>query len=212
MRVECQAVTIGCRSVRSASLAVIVVVGLGCRSATKPVAKTEDKKAADAVAALLGTRPPEWQAERWMNSPPLTLGTLRGSVLLVRWWTAGCPYCSTSAPALRAFHRGYSERGLKVIGMYHHKEDTPFDPSVYEATARKYEFTFPIAFDPEWRTLESWLRDAGGRAVSTGWTSVTFVLDKQGVVRHVHPGGEYVDGDPAQTEMRAVIERLLAEK
>lgn len=146
-----------------------------------------------------------------MNSAPLTLAGLRGSVVLVRWWTAGCPFCSATAPALRAFHRDYGEHGLKVIGLYHHKEDTPFEPSVYEETARTYGFTFPLAFDPEWKTLESWLRDAQGAAVSTGWTSVTFVLDKQGVVRHVHPGGQYVDGDAAHAEMRAVIDRLLAE-
>jgi len=160
---------------------------------------------------MVGTTPPEWQAERWLNSAPLELAKLRGSVVMVRWWTAGCPYCSTTAPALRAFDREYRPRGLQVIGMYHHKEDTPFDPAVYEATARKYDFTFPVAFDPEWRTLESWLRDQSGKAVSTGWTSITFLLDKQGVIRHVHPGGSYVEGQPGHTEMRAAIERLLAE-
>ena len=172
--------------------------------------RAESKKP-DPVSALIGTTPPEWQAERWIGSPPLTLASLRGSVVLVRWWTAGCPYCSTSAPALRAFHETYGPRGLKVIGIYHHKESTPFDPRVYEETARKYQFGFPLAFDPDWRTLESWLRDRNGKPVSTGWTSVTFVLDKHGVVRHVHPGGSYVEGEPAHAELRATIERLLAE-
>ncbi len=174
-------------------------------------ASGRDAKQREAVAALIGTTPPEWNVERWLNSPPVALAELRGSVVLVRWWTAGCPYCSTSAPALRAFHRDYGPRGLRVIGMYHHKEDTPFDPRVYEDTARKYEFAFPLAFDPEWRTFRSWLRDAEGRAVDSGWTSITFVLDRRGVVRHVHPGGQYVDGDPAHADLRTVIERLLAE-
>lgn len=181
--------------------------------ASGPAAPAEapepDEKAA--VAALLGTTPPEWHAERWLNSPPLSLASLRGSVVLVRWWTAGCPFCSASAPALRAFDREYRERGLQVIGMYHHKEDAPFDPKVYEDTARKYELAFPLAVDPEWHTLQSWMRDAHGNVVNTGWTSVTFVLDKHGVVRHVHPGGQYVDGDPAHAELRSAIERLLAE-
>jgi peroxiredoxin len=163
------------------------------------------------AAPLIGTTPPEWQAERWINSPPLTLASMRGKVVLVRWWTAGCPFCSASAPALRALDRTYGERGLEVIGMYHHKEDTPFDPKVYEDTARKYEFTFPIAFDPDWRDFHKWMRDRDGKEVDTGWTSVTFVLDKRGVVRHVHPGGQYVDGDAAHAELIAVIERLLAE-
>ena len=178
-----------------------------------PAAKAAPVEATpkEAVAALIGTKPPEWQTERWLNSPPLTLASLRGSVVLVRWWTSGCPYCSTTAPALRTFNREYAPRGLKVIGIYHHKEDTPFDPKVYEDTARKYEFTFPIAFDPDWHTLQAWMRDRNGNAVDTGWTSVTFVLDKHGVVRHVHSGGQYVDGDDAHAEIKAVIEKLLAE-
>ena len=176
-----------------------------------PTASEREAKSRAAVVALVGTTPPEWQAERWMNSPALELGKLRGSVVLVRWWTAGCPFCSTTAPALRAFDRTYGARGLRVVGMYHHKEATAFDPAVYEDTARKYEFTFPIAFDPEWRTLQSWLRDAAGQPVEPGWTSVTFVLDKHGVIRHVHPGGSYVEGQPGHAELRSAIERLLTE-
>lgn len=199
-------------------LAVVVVTGVGCRRATSSSAANTEATAAptaspakqDPVAALIGTTPPDWQVERWMNSAPITLASLRGSVVLVRWWTAGCPFCSTSAPALRAFDRSYAERGLQVIGMYHHKEEAPFDPRVYEETAREYELTFPIAFDPEWRTFKSWLRDADGNPIDTGWTSITFVIDKCGVVRHVHPGGQYVAGDAAHQEMTAVIERLLA--
>ncbi len=159
------------------------------------------------AASLEGTRPPEWQPELWMNSPPLHLADLRGKVVLVRWWTAGCPFCSATAPALRKFDKDYGPKGLVVVGMYHHKDDGPFDPSVYRETAKRYGFTFPLAFDPGWRTLKSWMR-----GVDTGWTSVTFVLDKKGVVRHVHPGGQYVDGDAAHAKLVAVIEQLLAEK
>ena len=190
-------------SMRLLALVVGMVFG-GCgRSA--PAAKPAPE------AKLIGTTPPEWKLERWLSSPPLTLASLRGSVALVRWWTAGCPYCSASAPALRTFDRKYGARGLRVIGVYHHKEDTPFDPAVYEDTAKQYGFTFPVAFDPDWRTLESWMRDRKGNVVDTGFTSVTFVIDKHGVVRHVHPGGEYKDGDPGYVELERVIEKLLAE-
>jgi len=176
---------------------------------TKPT--SEEQRSREAAASLIGITPPEWKAERWMSSPPLTLASLRGSVVLVRWWTAGCPFCAATAPSLRTFDKSYAAKGLKVIGLYHHKEDTPFDPKVYEDTAKKYEFTFPVAVDPEWHTLEAWMTDSHGNKVDTGWTSVTFVLDKHGVVRHVHPGGQYVAGDPAYADLQSVIERLLAE-
>jgi peroxiredoxin len=176
-------------------------------TATPPASVAEAPAQLEAnAAALNGTTPRDWQPELWMNSPPLHLDDLRGKVVLVRWWTAGCPFCSASAPALRKFDREYGQKGLVVVGMYHHKDDGPFDPKVYQETAKRYGFTFPIAFDPEWRTLKSWLN-----GVDTGWTSVTFVLDKKGVVRHVHPGGQYVEGDAAHAKLSAVVEQLLAE-
>lgn len=171
-----------------------------------PTAEAEPRPDEANAALLKGTTPPDWQPEQWLNSPPLHLADLRGKVVLVRWWTAGCPFCAASAPALRAFDRAYGPKGLAVVGMYHHKGDAPFEPSVYQDTAKRYGFTFPLAVDPGWRTLKRWLN-----GVDTGWTSVTFVLDKQGVVRHVHPGGQYVEGDAAHAELTAVVERLMAE-
>ena len=170
---------------------------------TSPSYNREEQAAID---ALVGTTPPEWNVERWMNSPPLTLAGLRGKVVLVRWWTAGCPYCSASAPALRELHRDLSPRGVVVIGMYHHKDSGPYDPRVTEKTAKEYGFTFPIAFDPDWRTFHTWMRDA-----DPGWTSVTFLLDRKGVVRWFHPGGTYKPGDPAYAELRRTVTTLLQE-
>jgi peroxiredoxin len=163
--------------------------------------KTEDA----AAASLVGTRPPEWQATLWMNTPPMRLGDLRGKVVLVRWWTAGCPFCAASAPALRKLDKSYRARGVVVVGMYHHKDEGAFDPAVYRATAKKYGFDFPLAVDPDWRTLKSWLRGA-----NTGFTSVTFLLDRSGVVRYVHPGGDILEGDPGYERIHQMIGELIA--
>ncbi|HEY0711890.1 MAG TPA: TlpA disulfide reductase family protein [Polyangia bacterium] len=206
------------------SLSLAVVFGLAPVVAAAGANAAKSAKTADVVDAadvaqpattakpvktdrLLGTRPPEWQATLWLNSRPLTLRALRGQVVLVRWWTAGgCPFCAASAPALRELNDKFGKRGLTVVGMYHHKGAGPFDPADYRASAETYGFTFPVAFDSAWRTLHSWL---GG--VDTGWTSVTFILDKRGFIRFVHPGGQYVKGDTAYQEIHSVVERLLKE-
>lgn len=160
---------------------------------------------------LLGTRPPEWTAEHWLNTEPLTLEDLRGRVVLVRFWTGpGCPYCRASAPALNAWHRRHADDGLTVVGLYHHKGSggaDGADPAAVAAYAGELGFEFPVAIDSGWRTLREWWLDGRSR----GWTSVSFLLDRQGVIRHVHPGGEYVEGDPAHARLEAAIERLLAE-
>ena len=158
-------------------------------------------------AELLGKAAPEWHAERWINSPPLSLTALHGKVVFARWWTAGCPFCAASAPALREVHEQYKDRGLVVIGFYHHKETTPFDPSVYSETAKKYRFDFPLAVDPEWSTLHTWWLDGHDRDA----TSASFLVDKQGRFRFVHPGGTLAKSDKEYAELRVAIETALGE-
>ncbi|HUG36776.1 MAG TPA: hypothetical protein VML54_07485, partial [Candidatus Limnocylindrales bacterium] len=68
-------------------------------------------------------------------------------------------------------------------------------------------FEFPVAIDAGWRTLRAWWLDGRPRA----WTSVSFLLDRQGVIRHVHPGGQYVQGGAEHAALEAAIERLLAQ-
>jgi len=159
----------------------IFLVALSCHASLP--ARAEEK--------LTGTKPPEWK------------------VVLVRWWTApGCPYCKATAPALNEFYREYRGRGLEVIGFYHHKSDGPLRVEEVKKYSRQFGFKFPVAIDPEWRTLKQWWLDTGDR----DFTSVSFLLDRQGVIRHIHPGGQYVKGEKAYAELKAKIEGLLAEK
>jgi thiol-disulfide isomerase/thioredoxin len=95
----------------------LMVAFWGCAThkETNSATTTPEAKAAQAKAgskALEGTTPPDWQTERWLNSPPLHVPELRGKVVVVRWWTAGCPYCKTTAPALRGLYERYNSQGL----------------------------------------------------------------------------------------------------
>jgi peroxiredoxin len=157
---------------------------------------------------LLGTKAHAWTVDHWINSPPLTLADLRGRVVLVRWFmSTECPLCSATAPSLRAFDAQYRARGLSVIGMYHHKDPEPLDPANVEKYVKTYGYTFPVAIDTDWRTLKDWWLDGHDRH----FTSVSFLIDKQGTVRFIHPGGKYEPGSEGEKELRAQIERLLAE-
>jgi len=165
--------------------------------------------ATNAVSSLLGQKAPDWSELSWLDAEPLSLAQLEGKVVLVRWWTAPhCPYCRATAPALNEFQRNYRERGLRVIGLYHHKSSEPLSPAKVKNHARQLGFEFPIAIDPQWRNLREWWLDRGREQ----WTSVSFLLDRRGVVRHIHPGGQYVKGDDDYQAMQAKIEELLAER
>jgi thiol-disulfide isomerase/thioredoxin len=110
---------------------------------------------------LIGTTALTWDVADWFNSWPLSLEQLRGRVVLVRWWTGPeCPYCAASAPNLNALHERYHAKGLVVIGFYHHKSPTPLTRWHVEQLVERYRFQFPVAIDPEWRTLKRWWLDA----------------------------------------------------
>ncbi len=155
----------------------------------------------------IGTSPPEWNVQHWMNSAPLTLGGLRGHVVLVRWWTApDCPYCRATAPALNELYRDLHGRGLEVIGFYHHKSDDPLRVDDVKKYAQDFGFKFPVAIDTDWRTLKSWWLNR-----TRPFTSVSFLIDRRGVIRFIHPGGQYVKGDQDYVAIRTTIDRLLLE-
>lgn len=153
---------------------------------------------------LIGQPAQEWKVTHWLNSSPLTLGSLRGKVVLVRWWTApGCSFCAASAPTLAKLDRFYRDKELVVIGFYHHKNSSPLNPVEVEAAARQFGFHFPVAIDPEWVTLKRWWLD--GRP--SAWTSVSFLIDQHGIIRYVHPGGSYSEKDAQEIE--SMIRGLL---
>lgn len=174
----------------------------------------------------IGAAAPDFDFDAWLNSEPLDLQSLRGKVLLVRWWTDTCPFCASSAPALRQLHETYSDEGLVVIGVFHPKarRDDPLDLPRVERAVDARRFTFPVAVDWDWRnrTLKNWWLTGPERPA----TSVTFLVDKAGVIQFVHPGMEYhaaadtdVNQDPAahamcstdMSNIEATIKRLLAE-
>jgi len=189
----------------------------------------------DTIAAMLGDlknmdRPacadeivspaPPFRFDAWLNSPPLSLQDLRGEVVLVRWWTDTCPFCASSSPALRALDREYADKGLRVVGVFHPKagRDDPRDVARVERAVETRRFVFPVAIDWDWRngTLKDWWLTGPKRPA----TSVTFILDKTGTIRFIHPGMEYHDATSAgghpwcvddMGRIRDVIERLLAE-
>lgn len=165
---------------------------------------------------LLGKPAPSWKGVRWPGEP-LSLEKLRGKVVLVRWWTRGCRYCVTSAPVLRELHEKRAEDGLAVVGIYHPK---PFPRRVEDeeakAWAERLEMEFPIGVDERWRALRRWWLDGERRR----FTSVSFLLDREGRIRWIHPGGEYHPGDDPEhaacarsyEELLEMVEKLLKEE
>src|SRR5713226_8317643 len=54
-------------------------------------------------------------ATEWLNSPPLAPGGLRGSVVLVQFWTYTCINWLRTLPYVRGWAEKYGDHGLVVI-------------------------------------------------------------------------------------------------
>lgn len=144
-----------------------------------------DAKVASLLAAMktmdrtigndrIGMAAPAFEFDGWLNSKPLAIEDLRGSVVLLRWWTDTCPMCASTSPALRKFHEQYSAKGLKVIGVFHPKfgREKPIDVERLPHAVVSRQYLFPVAIDWNWRTLNDWWLNSRPEGVRVP-TSVT---------------------------------------
>ena len=97
-------------------------------------------------------------ATQWLNSPPLSMESLRGKVVLVDFWTYSCINCIRTLPYVRAWVDKYKDQGLVVIGV--HAPEFAFEKNIANVTkaVTDLKITHPVAIDNEykiWRAFEN---------------------------------------------------------
>jgi cytochrome c biogenesis protein CcdA/thiol-disulfide isomerase/thioredoxin len=126
-------------------------------------------------------------ATAWINSPPLTLASLRGKVVLVDFWTYSCINCLRTLPYIKAWNEKYKDRGLVIIGV--HTPEFPFEKD--EANVRKavkdLGIVYPVPMDNDYKIWRSFNNEY--------WPADYFV-DATGNVRFHHFGeGAYEESE-----------------
>ena len=151
---------------------------------------------AKSVLPDLGAAPELRGITDWINTPPLTLKGLLGTVMLVHFWTFDCINCQNVQPYVKAWYAKYKAQGFTIIGVHTPELDIEKDiANVRDAVARA-GVAFPVAFDPSYATWNAY----GNQY----WPAFYFV-DKRGRVRHAHFG----EGEYERSEQ--VIRELIAE-
>ncbi len=175
-------------SAEAESETAVVEVSESATEPSEPVASadTEDYELAPELRGFAS----------WINSEPLTLEELRGSVVLVDFWTYTCINCIRTLPFLKDWHEKYSDKGLTIIGV--HTPEFEFEKirdNVIEA-ADGYGLLYPIAQDNDYKT---W------RAFENRFWPAKYLIDKDGYIRYTH------FGEGAYDETEEKIRELLAE-
>ncbi len=123
-----------------------------------------------------------------------TLAAYKGKVVLVNFWATWCEPCVAEMPSLQGLRDRSNASGLEVLGV-----------NLGEATARVAPFVqklgirFPILLDRDGEAKRDW---------KVGGVPVTFVVDRQGVIRFRIVG----EADFAEPALLARIDRLLAQR
>ena len=147
----------------------------------------------------LGSAPDFTLTQSWFNTggEALSIGGLRGEVVLIDFWTYTCINCIRTFPYLKAWDREYREDGLRIVGV--HTPEFPFerDAGNVADAIEQNGLEYAVVQDNEYGTWTAY----GNR-----YWPAKYLIDAEGQVRYVHFGeGEY------ETTERA-IRTLLREK
>jgi thiol-disulfide isomerase/thioredoxin len=142
-----------------------------------------------------GDLPPLSGATTWLNAQPMSARGLRGSVILVNFWTFSCINSIRVLPYLRAWAVKYKNQGLVVIGVQ--APEFEFEKNIDNVrwAVKDRMIDYPVAIDND---LTIW------RAFDNNYWPALYFVDARGHIRH-HQFGE---GEYEQSE--TVIQELLA--
>jgi thiol-disulfide isomerase/thioredoxin len=144
----------------------------------------------------LGPAPEFAELAPWYNSPPLTLASLRGKVVLVDFWTYSCINCLRTLPQVTAAWMRYQNMPFVLIGI--HTPEFVFEksPQNVAAAIERHALTYPIAQDNQYATWN---------AFGNHYWPSKYLIDAEGLIRYMHFG----EGDYDETDL--AIRSLLAE-
>ena len=109
----------------------------------------------------------------------------------MRWWTDDCAYCKRSLPAIESLREQFGGREFQTVGVYHPKPPRAVSDETVRRSAEEMGYDGPLAIDRDWSVLEKLYLSKKRRSA----TSVSFVLDRDGIVRYVHPGPQFSPTD-----------------
>jgi thiol-disulfide isomerase/thioredoxin len=138
----------------------------------------------------------------WLNSEPLTLDDLHGKVVLVDVWTYGCWNCYRSFPWLNALEQRLSSEAFTVIGIHSPEFEHERDPTRVKEKIAEFKLHHPVMLDNDF---------AYWRALNNRYWPAFYLVDRQGMIRHLHVG-ETHEGDSRAKRIEEQIRSLLAEQ
>lgn len=115
-----------------------------------------------------------------LQGQTIALERLRGAVVWLDFWASWCPPCARSFPWMQSMQAQWGAQGLEVIAIN-------VDRRAEDALnfLKKFGSQLAVAFDAQGNTARSY---------QVKVMPTAFLIDRQGVVRHIHTGFKDSDG------------------
>ncbi len=158
--------------------------------------------------ALLGTALDLSKLD-WIH--PKQAPVVHGKVTLVRWFTDNCHFCKTSLPAIMKLDQDIAHADFQTVAVYHAKPPRKVAHAEIATHAKVLGYSGPLAADSDWTHLQALYLEHHPKAV----TSVTFVMDRAGKIRYIHPGPVFGSSSTdavlnrEYNEVRSAVQALL---
>lgn len=143
----------------------------------------------------IGQYAPSITAEFVVGHGPATLEEARGKVVIIDFWATFCAPCQKSFPKYQALLDQYGP-DLAIIAVSVDEPDTGREQ--LEQFAQMTRIKYPVVWDKEQKTTAAYRLPK---------IPVSFVIDKQGVIRHIHGGNPESSVDEIAREIRLLAGR-----
>lgn len=145
---------------------------------------------AAAPYALLGEAAPDF-ALHAVAGPNVRLSEHRGEVVVLSFWGSRCNACRAQLNALDESLKTYRSVGLTVLGV-----GVDDDPARALEFAKSQSVDFPMLLDPK-KTVS--------RQYQVDNLPMTVLIDRSGIVRHVHRDYSSKEDALYRQELRALL-------
>ena len=139
----------------------------------------------------LGELAPDFQL-RDLNDRLVTLSGLRGKVVLLNFWATWCGPCRVEMPAMEQLYQTFSRKDLEILAVSTDAQGV----AITRPFQQENHLTFPILHDVDFRVGLTY----GARSLP-----MTFMVDRQGIIRHQIFGARDWGAPEAQQLVRMLM-------
>lgn len=147
-----------------------------------------------AAAGLVGKPAPDFAADSVTGEGPTTLKAAQGTVVILDFWATFCGPCKKSFPKYQALVEQFGG-SVNVLAVSVDEPDSVTKEQIVEF-AKSTGVKFPVVWDKEQKAVKLY---------SPPTMPTSFIIDKEGVVRHVHAGYKDGEEDKIGEEVKALL-------